>query len=175
MPVRVKRSCRQELMKILVVDDEPKIQEIIKRGLARLGEFSIETASDGLEAIEKIDKDVFDLILTDLKMPGMDGIELLKTVKGTRPEIMVIMMTAHGSIETAVEAMKLGADDYVTKPIALDDLLIHISKAQKESLLVKENRILRREVRKKFEFGKIIGKSKKMQELFMLMERFRPV
>ncbi len=161
-------------MNILVVDDEPRIQEIIKRGLARLGEFSVETASDGLEAIEKIDKDVFDLILTDLKMPRMDGIELLKTVKGTRPEILVIMMTAHGSIETAVEAMKLGADDYVTKPIALDDLLIHVSKAQKESLLVKENRLLRREVRKKFEFGKIIGKSRKMQEIFQLMEKVSP-
>jgi DNA-binding NtrC family response regulator len=162
------------MMKILVVDDEPEIQEIVQKGLVKLGEFSVETASDGFEALEKIDRDVFDLILADLRMPGMDGIELLKTVKGTRPEIMVIMMTAHGSIETAVEAMKLGADDYVTKPIGLDELLIHISKAQKESLLIKENRLLRREVRRKFEFGKIIGKSKKMQEVFLLIEKVSP-
>jgi DNA-binding NtrC family response regulator len=83
-------------------------------------------------------------------------------------------MTAFGSIETAVEAMKMGADDYITKPINLDHLLLHISKVQKESLLLKENRLLRMEVRKKFEFNNIIGKSKKMQEIFSLIEKVAP-
>jgi len=95
----------------------------------------------------------------------------LKTIKGTRPEMMVILMTAYGSIETAVEAMKLGANDYITKPVDFNDLLIHISKAQKESFLLKENRLLRMEVKKKFEFNNIIGKSKKMQEVFSLIEK----
>jgi DNA-binding NtrC family response regulator len=161
-------------MRILVVDDELKVREIIAKGLIKVGGFSVDTASNGLEAIGKIENDVFDLVLTDLKMPGMDGIELLKLVKGTRPDVMLIMMTAHGSIETAVEAMKLGADDYITKPIDLDELLIHISKAQKESLLLKENRLLRMEVRKKFEFRNIIGKSRRMQEIFSLIEKVAP-
>ena len=158
-------------MKILVVDDEAPIRDMIKKGLFQMGGFDVEVAKNGLEAIEKIEKDVFDLVLTDLKMPGMDGLELLKTIKGTRPDMMVILMTAYGSIETAVEAMRMGANDYITKPIDLNELLIHISKAQKESLLLRENRLLRIEVRKKFEFNNIIGKSKKMQEIFSLIEK----
>jgi DNA-binding NtrC family response regulator len=163
-----------ESMKILVVDDETLILDMLKRSLVQMGGFSVEVAQNGLEAIQKVEKDVFDLVLTDMKMPEMDGIELLKMIKGTRPEVMVIMMTAHGSVETAVEAMKIGADDYVTKPIDLNELLIHISKAQKESLLLRENRLLRMEVRKRFEFNNIIGKSKKIQEVFSLIEKVAP-
>ena len=164
----------EAMMKILVVDDEAPIREMLQKGLSQMGGFSVEVAQNGLEAVEKIEKDVFDLVLTDLKMPEMDGIELLKVVKGTRPEIMVILMTAYGSIETAVEAMKLGANDYITKPIDFNELLIHLTKAQKENLLLRENRLLRMEVRKKFEFSNIIGKSKKMQEVFSLIEKVAP-
>ncbi len=163
-----------EPIKILVVDDEASIREMIKKGLSQMGGFNVETAQNGAEAIEKIEKEVFDLVLTDLKMPEMDGLELLKNIKGTRPEVMVILMTAYGSIETAVEAMKMGADDYITKPFNIDHLLLRISKVQKESLLLKENRLLRMEVRKKFEFNNIIGKSKKMQEIFSLIEKVAP-
>ena len=163
-----------ESMKILVVDDEAHVREMIRKGLSQLGGYNVEVAQNGVEAIEKIEKDVFDLVLTDLKMPEMDGLELLKTIKGTRPEVMVILITAFGSIETAVEAMKNGANDYITKPIDLNELLIHVSKAQKESLLLKENRLLRMEVRKKFEFNNIIGKSKRMQEIFSLIEKVAP-
>lgn len=158
-------------MKILVVDDEAPIRDMIRKGLSQMGGYNVEVAQNGVEAIEKVEKDVFDLVLTDLKMPGMDGLELLKTIKGTRPEVMVILVTAFGSIETAVEAMKIGANDYITKPIDLNELLIHVSKAQKESLLLRENRLLRLEVRKKFEFNNIIGKSKRMQEIFSLIEK----
>ncbi|HUL31498.1 MAG TPA: sigma-54 dependent transcriptional regulator [Thermodesulfobacteriota bacterium] len=158
-------------MKILVVDDEAPVRDIVRKGLSQMGGYSVEVAQNGAEAIEKIEQDVFDLVLTDLKMPEMDGIELLKTIKGTRPEVMVILMTAYGSIETAVEAMRIGANDYITKPVDLNELLIHISKAQKEGLLLRENRLLRMEVRKKFEFSNIIGKSKKMQEIFSLIEK----
>jgi DNA-binding NtrC family response regulator len=160
-----------EPLKILVVDDEAPIRDMLQKALTQRGGFPVEVAQNGIEAIEKIGKDVFDLVLTDLMMPEMDGLELLKTVKGTRPEVMVILMTAYGSIETAVEAMRIGADDYITKPIDFNELLIHISKAQKESALLKENRLLRMEVREKFEFSNIIGKSKKMQEIFALIEK----
>ncbi len=158
-------------MKILVVDDEAPVRDVVRKGLSQMGGYSVEVAQNGVEAIEKIEKDVFDLVLTDLKMPEMDGIELLKTIKGTRPEVTVILLTAYGSIETAVEAMRIGATDYITKPIDLNDLLIRIAKARKESLLLTEYRLLRAEVRKKFEFANIIGKSKKMQEIFSLIEK----
>jgi len=84
-----------ESMKILVVDDEAPIREMIKKGLSQMGGYSVEVAQNGAEAIEKIEKDIFDLVLTDIKMPEMDGLELLKNIKGTRPEMMVILMTAY--------------------------------------------------------------------------------
>ena len=161
-------------MKILAVDDEASIRDILKKGLSQMGGFSVEVAQNGREAIEKIENDVFDLVLTDMKMPEMDGLELLKTIKGTWPDMMVIMITAYGSIDAAVEAMKMGANDYITKPIDFNELSIHISKAQKENLLLMENRLLRTEVRKKFEFNNIIGKSKPMQEIFSLIEKVAP-
>jgi DNA-binding NtrC family response regulator len=161
-------------MKILVVDDEAGIREMLKKGLPQMGPFSVEVARNGLEAIEKIEKDLFDMVVTDLMMPEMDGMELLKTIKGSQPELPVIMMTAHGSIEAAVTAIKIGADDFITKPIDFNDLFLHISKAQKERLLTRENRLLRLEVRKKFEFDNIIGKSRKMREVFSLIEKVAP-
>ncbi len=153
-------------MRILVVDDEVQLREMLRQSLVQVGGFTADVASGGEEALQKIDKDTFDLVLTDLKMPEMDGMDLLSRIKTTRPEIMVIMMTGFGSIETAVEAIKKGADDYITKPIDLKDLLLHVTKARKESLLLRENRLLKMEVRKKFEFSNIIGKSKKMEEIF---------
>jgi DNA-binding NtrC family response regulator len=158
-------------MKILLVEDDPLLREELQRGLTEIGGYSVEAASNGLEAIQKIEVDVFDLVLTDVKMPGMDGFELLRIIKSTRPEAGVILITGYGSIETAVEAMKIGADDYITKPVNFRDLLLHISKAEKANQLLKENRLLRMEIRKKFEFHNIIGKSQKMQEVFSLIEK----
>jgi DNA-binding NtrC family response regulator len=163
-----------ERPKILVVDDEVQVREMLRRNLTQMGGFPVDVASNGLDALEKMEKDIFDLVLTDLRMPEMDGIELLKAIKANRPEVLVIIMTAYGSIETAVDAIKRGADDYITKPIDFNDLLLHISKAQKESLLLRENRLLRMEVRRKFEFSNIIGKSQKMQEIFSLIEKVAP-
>src|SRR4030067_2379536 len=118
------KELSMESIKILVVDDEAPIREMIKKGLSLMGGFSVEVAQNGAEAIEKIEKDVFDLVLTDLMMPEMNGLDLLKNIKGTRPEVMVIMMTAHGSIETAVEEMKIGANDYITKPKDFNENLL---------------------------------------------------
>ena len=106
-------------MKILLVDDDPFIRRELQKGLVQEGRFSFETASNGLDALEKIGEDIFDLVLTDIKMPGMDGFELLQKIKGSRPEVIVIMMKAFGSIETAVDAIKIGANDYITKPVIL--------------------------------------------------------
>ena len=163
-----------ETMKILVVDDEAPLREMLRKALVQMGGYTVDMAQNGQEALGKFEKDVFDLVLTDVKMPEMDGIELLKLIKGTRPDVMVILMTAFGSIETAVEAMKMGATDYITKPVNLDELILHIARAQKENLLLRENQLLRLEVKKKFEFSNIVGKSKKMQEVFSLIEKVAP-
>ena len=160
-----------EQVNVLVVDDEVQIREMLKRGLAQMGGYSVEVAPNGVEAVKKLESDLFDVVLTDVKMPEMDGVELLKTIKTTRPEVMVILMTAFGSIQTAVEAMKIGANDYITKPVDFNDLLVHLSKVQKENELLRENRLLRMEVRKRFEFSNIVGKSQKMQEVFSLIEK----
>lgn len=163
-----------EPLKILVVDDEAFLREIIQKGLTQMAGYSVEVAKDGQEALEKVEKEVFDLILTDLMMPEMDGMELLRLIKGIRPEIPVILMTAYGSIDTAVEAMKTGANDYITKPLDLRDLHLRISKVLQENRLLLENRLLRMEVRKKFEFSNIIGKSPRMQKVFSLIEKVAP-
>ncbi len=163
-----------ENIKMLVVDDEDPVREVIRMGLSQMGGFSVEVAKNGIEALEKIEADVFDLVLTDMMMPEMNGMELLKIIKGTRQDLPVIMMTAYGSIETAVESMKIGASDYITKPIDFNELLIHIKRVLKESKLIRENRLLRMEVRKRFEFSNIVGKSKKMQEVFSLIEKVAP-
>jgi len=163
-----------ETLKILVVDDEAPLREMLRKALVQMGGYTVDMAQNGQEALGKFEKDVFDLVLTDVKMPEMDGIELLKLIKGTRPDVMVILMTAFGSIETAVEAMKMGATDYITKPVNLDELILHIARAQKENLLLRENQLLRLEVKKKFEFSNIVGKSKKMQEVFSLIEKVAP-
>ena len=161
-------------IKILVVDDEAPIRDVLQKGLSQMGGFLVDTAKNGQEAIEKVERETFDMVLTDLMMPEMDGMELLRIMKGTRPELPVIMMIAYGSIDNAVEAMKIGANDYITKPVDFKDLFMRISKVQQESLLIRENRLLRMEVRKKFEFSNLIGKSKKMQEVFSLIEKVAP-
>ncbi len=158
-------------MKILIVDNDAFIRDELRRALTRLGGFSVEAAEGNADALEWIQRDIFDLVLTDVKTPDMEGLELLRTLKRTRPDIMVILMSGFASVETAVEAMRSGADDYITKPFDLGRLLMHISKAESSRLLMRENQLLRREVRKKFGFHNIIGKSKKMQEIFSLVEK----
>jgi len=161
-------------MKILIVDDEAPIREFLKKGITKLTGFSAEVAQDGSDAIQKIEADLFDLVLTDMKMPGLDGIDLLKKVKEVKPETRVIVMTGYGSIKTAVEAMKSGADDFITKPVDLEELIFRLSKVEKEIALLRENCLLRQEARKRDGFDSMIGKSKRMQEVFSLIEKVTP-
>ena len=157
-------------MKILVVDDDVSIREIIGAGLSERG-FSVEIAADGAEALEKIERDLFDLVLTDLMMPQMDGIELINKIKELQPDLLILLMTAYGSFDSAVQAIKIGANDYLAKPIDFQDLLLRIDRVQRERDLLQQNQLLKLEVRKKFEFHNILGKSRKMQEVFSLIEK----
>jgi signal transduction histidine kinase/GGDEF domain-containing protein len=118
--------------RILVVDDEIEIRGFLSKALIRLGGFRVELAESGEEALQKIEKEPFDLVLTDLKMPKMDGLQLISEIGKSKPETLTMMMTGHGTIDSALEAMKRGASDYLMKPLNLDELIIRIRKVLDE-------------------------------------------
>jgi signal transduction histidine kinase len=118
--------------RILVVDDEKEIREFLSKALTRIAGFHVELAEDGEDALKKIEQDKLDLILTDLRMPKMDGLKLITEIAKTKPEILTILMTGHGTIDSALEAMKRGASDYLTKPINLDELVLRVQKVLEE-------------------------------------------
>jgi signal transduction histidine kinase len=118
--------------RILVVDDEKEIRDFLCKALIRLGGFHVELAESGEEALQKLEKEPFDLVLTDLKMPKMDGLQLVDKIVTSRPEILIVLMTGHGTIDSALEAMKRGASDYLTKPLNLDELIVRLAKVLAE-------------------------------------------
>jgi DNA-binding NtrC family response regulator len=118
--------------RILVVDDEKEIRDFLYKALSRLGGFRVELAETAEDALQKIEKYPFDLVLTDLKMPKMDGLQLVTEIAKLKPEILTVMMTGHGTIDSALEAMKRGASDYLMKPLNLDELIIRIQKVLEE-------------------------------------------
>src|SRR3990167_499785 len=129
-------------MNILIVDDEKIKRMTLKEDLEDAG-YDASTVSSGQEALELLKKEFFDVVVTDLRMQQMDGIELLKKVKADYPDSYVIMMTAYATVETAVEAMKLGAYDYITKPFSSDELLLILDRIKRLKSLEEENRDLR--------------------------------
>lgn len=153
---------------ILVVDDQVAFANQIQRTLQKEG-YRVETAVDGVQGLEMLESDNFDLYLVDLKMPGMDGIEFLRRIKTDDSDTSVIIMTAFGSIESAVEAMKLGASHYLQKPFSPEELLVVVQKVLRDRELLKEVRNLRQVVEEKFSFGNIISKNPKMKEIFDLI------
>jgi signal transduction histidine kinase len=118
--------------RVLVVDDEKEIRVFLTKALSRLGGFRVDVAESGEEALRKLEKEPFELVLTDLKMPKMDGLQLIAEIAKSKPETLTIMMTAHGTIDSALEAMKLGASDYITKPLNLDEMVLRLRKVLKE-------------------------------------------
>lgn len=156
--------------KILVVDDEPVICRNCFKILTEAG-YEVEILQSSRTAIERIKEEFFDIVIIDLKMPGIDGIELLRLIKGINSEIMVLMITGYSTVESAVESMKLGAFDYIPKPFTPDELTIRVEKAVEKKRLVQENRYLHQELKEKYKFGNIIGKSKKMQEVYRIIEK----
>ncbi|NWF91296.1 MAG: response regulator [Syntrophaceae bacterium] len=118
--------------RILVVDDEKAIRSFLFEALTKLGGFDVQLAEDGVEALKKIGKENFDLVLTDMKMPNLDGLQLISEIAKEKPEILMILLTGHGTIDSALEAMKRGASDYLTKPINLDELLMRLRKVLEE-------------------------------------------
>lgn len=156
--------------RILIVDDEESQRRQLAGFLNKQG-FNVTTAESGPEAISLCRDKSFEIALVDLKMPGMDGIELLRKLKESSPEIQVIMMTAYGSVETAVEAMKLGAYHYVNKPVNLDELKLNITKALESHHLLMENKYLKEELEQRYRDLQIIGESKGIKEVLSTVSR----
>jgi len=157
--------------RILIVEDEEKLRRVIELQLVSAG-FDVDqasTAEDGLKIVDRAD-----LVLTDLKLPHMDGLQLLGLIRRQNAQVPVIMMTAYGSVETAVESMKAGATDFLLKPFSLDHLMQVVSKALEMRALRDENRQLKAELGRRYEFDNIIGRSPAMQEIFDTIERVAP-
>ena len=159
------------MSRLLIVDDEASLLEFLSLMFQGEG-YEVTTANSANQAREKLKLDTFDLMLCDITMPDGSGIDLLRELKSRDNErTSVIMMTAYTSTETAIEAMKLGAYDYVSKPFDVEELKILVQKALEKTELVDENAYLRRELEERYTFSNIIGRSHKMQEIFSLIER----
>lgn len=154
--------------KILVVEDDEYVLGSIKSVLEDDG-YKVSTASNGLEALNFYRKVQYDLVISDLKMPQMDGFELLKQLKLEYPEVFLIMMTAYGSIRTAVQAMKIGAYDYLTKPVSAEELRLVLQRVFEKQNLIIENSALRKKLEERFSFNNIIGKSHRIQQVYDLI------
>ena len=153
---------------ILVVEDEEKLRRVIELQLTSMG-FEVDKAATAEEGIKVADR--ADLILTDLRLPRMDGLGFLSQIRSQNTQVPVIMMTAYGSIETAVESMKAGATDFLLKPFSLDQLAQVVNKALEVRALRDENRQLKAELGRRYEFDNIIGRSEAMQEIFATIDR----
>jgi DNA-binding NtrC family response regulator len=159
--------------RILIVDDELIVCESGERILVEEGH-TVDIALSGKEALQKMREHSYDVVITDLKMPGIDGMEVLKTVRKEFPDTLVIMITGFSTVETAVEAMKLGAFDYIPKPFTPDEVTVVVRKALEQKSLLLENVYLRQELQEKYGFHQLVGKSKKMQEIYRTIVKVAP-
>ena len=162
-----------KMPRILVVDDEEAMRESLNDWLKEDG-YEVGLAAGGQEAIDMVRQEPWEVILLDLKMPGMDGLEALKHLKEVRPDVEVLMMTAYATVDTAVQAMKEGAFDYLVKPFDPDEIEILIKKIVKQKELILENLLLRKRLEERDHFDEIIGKSDAMQQIFELIKRVAP-
>jgi DNA-binding NtrC family response regulator len=158
---------------ILVVEDEAKLRRLVELQLADEG-FQVQSAPDAETGLQLLNKDTFDLLVTDFKLPGMNGLEFLQAAKRIDAQMPVVIMTAYGSVESAVDAMKAGASDYVLKPFSLAELVLVIRKELDTHELREENRSLREALGRRYQYANIVAQSEKMQAVLALVERVAP-
>jgi DNA-binding NtrC family response regulator len=158
--------------KILIIEDEAAIRRVLGKILSEENDtYKVEEAEDGLEGIDKIKKEDYDLVLCDIKMPKMDGVEVLEAVKKIKPETPIVMISGHGDLDTAVNTMRLGAFDYISKPPDLNRLLNTVRNALDRKELVVENKRLKKKVSKKYE---MIGESDAISQIKVMIDKVAP-
>lgn len=157
------------MSKILIIEDEAAIRRVLTKILSEENDsYKVEEAEDGIQGLEKIKNNDYDLVLCDIKMPKMDGVEVLEAVKKIKPEIPMVMISGHGDMETAIQTMRLGAFDYISKPPDLNRLLNTVRNALDRKQLVVENKILKKKVSKNYE---IIGQSEPINHIKLMIEK----
>jgi len=156
--------------KILVVDDEQGLREVLSIMLKRTG-YAVTSVADGEEAVELLSKEIFDLVITDLRMPKVNGMEVLKAAKSASPETVVLVITAFATADSAVEAMKQGAYDYLTKPFQVDEVQLIIRNALEKRRLTTENILLKREMASQSSFAQLVGQSEAIQKVFEVVRK----
>ena len=160
------------MSKILIIEDEAAIRRVLTKILSEENEsYKVEEAEDGLQGVEKVKNEDYDLILCDIKMPKMDGVEVLEAVKKIKPEIPMVMISGHGDLETAINTMRLGAFDYISKPPDLNRLLNTVRNALDKKQLVVENKILKKKVSKNYE---MIGDSEAINHIKTMIDKVAP-
>jgi DNA-binding NtrC family response regulator len=158
---------------ILIADDEPGVRDSLAEVLRDAG-YEVETAADGRAAMAALEGRDFALVVTDLRMPGADGLAVLRRAREISPQTLVLVMTAHGSVDTAVEALRSGATDYILKPVVFDDLIAKVERLLEYRQLVWQAQMLRREVEARYDFEGLIGQSRAMREVFELLKKVAP-
>lgn len=166
---RTKASFDPGKIRILVVDDEPSIRDVLSLTLGNQEGYHVETIQDGIRALEKIRRDFYHIVFVDLKMPGVDGIEVIKELKRVSPETEAVIITAYGTISTATQALRAGAYDYITKPFHLDEIKLLIEKIIEFKQLQEENITLRKRIEEFYGFSNIIGTAPCMQAVFRII------
>ncbi|MCJ7785792.1 MAG: sigma-54 dependent transcriptional regulator, partial [Desulfobacterales bacterium] len=156
--------------RILVVDDEESFRHMLSVILIKEG-YEVETSSNGEEGLQKAAASTYDQILCDIRMPHMDGLAFLREIKKTETEATIIVMSAYGTADIAIEAMKLGAYDYISKPFKPDEIILTLRKAEEREQLRRENQLLRQEVAREYSFENIVSKNEKMQKLFDVIKK----
>jgi DNA-binding NtrC family response regulator len=158
------------MAKILIVDDNPEVLKLIAN-ILETNEYEVETVSRGESAIKKLDSNDYDMVLTDLMMPDVDGMQVLEHVKSRASRTMCIILTGHGTIKSSVKAIKRGAFDYITKPVSPSELLIIVEKALKFKNLEEENIRLKKELKGKYHYKNIVGTSQAIKKIYDLIEK----
>lgn len=160
------------MSKILIIEDEASIRRVLSKILSEESDtYQVEDAEDGISGLEKIKNNDYDLVLCDIKMPKMDGVEVLEAVKKIKPEIPMVMISGHGDMETAINTMRLGAFDYISKPPDLNRLLNTVRNALDKKQLVVENKILKKKVSKNYE---MVGESDAINHIKVMIEKVAP-
>ena len=157
---------------ILIVEDDRKMRLALREIMTNEG-YTVDSVETGEAALERADGSGYDLVITDLKLPGIDGMDVLRAIRKSRPETSVVIITAYATVDTAVEAMREGAEDYISKPFNLDEIRLIVRKVLEKKALLDDNRLLRSQLRKKYSYDNVVGNSEAMIEVYKTIDKVK--